>query len=242
METKGTELLQPSRSQATYIVPGALDLLQIIPELEKNLAAFLGSSMRPSPAKVLADFAFLPPLQQEGALRVLQSQNEFVKEAIRKGLHAFNEHALVRMAMRKLNLFSDENILEQVDQTDVVEIIDSNQIQMYRSFSCFALCNYSIAELVTYPWYELYDRPSWVTDKLFELGTPVLKGDRPYQDLEENVPPYLIRETRTDEQSAFMVQEKFYARMMSSHTREPYLLSVKRIKEVEAPTSSLNFL
>lgn len=235
------------RAPERLSVPGIIDptvngLTKVIPPLETALSSFLRKPLRRSAAKTIADFALLPETHKQSALKALQLQLQFVNEAIDEGVDAFNEFSMVRMAMRKLNLFSDENILEKMDSSDVVEIIDMNMIQVYRSYSCFGLYNYSIAELVTYPWYELYERPSWVTDKIMELSMPVFQGERSFRELPDLMPPYVLKETRTEERAAFLMQEKFYARMISSLTREPYLLSVKKVTPIEAPAKGLNFL
>lgn len=218
-------------------------LVTLLPELEARLSVFLKKNMKPSPAKVLAEFGLLPAEHQDGAVKGLEEQLAFVKEATRFGLDAYNEKSLVRMAMGKLSLFGDENAVDKILQTDVVEIFDADYIQVYRSYSCFALCNYSIAELVTYPWYELYERPSWVTERLLHYCDSIVKGSETYVDWEElAIPTYTLKETLTEERASFEVREKFAARMISSLSRKPYLLTVKRITPVEALSSKLAFL
>jgi len=217
--------------------------MDLIPRLERALERFLGKNLRPSPARALGDFGLLPEAHQLQVVQVLRSQLSFVEAAVKAGLDAYNEVSLVRMAMRKLNLLADDNIVQKIQMTDVVEIFSSDHTQIYRSYSCFALCNYSIAELVAYPWYELYERPARVHDRLMELGLPVLNGEKSHQDLEDFVPPYLLKEKMTEERAAFRVQEKLYARMMCGLNRSPYLLSVKSIAPIESgPSSGLAFL
>ncbi len=230
---ESTEPLKNEPLLAGISDPEVKRLAALIPRFEQALFSLLGRNTAPSPAQTLVDFAHLPLRNKQQVINIIQSQLEFVNEAVTNSVPAFDEFSMVRMAMRKLNLLSDDNVLEKVDPTDVVEIIDSNMIQVYRSYSCFGLCNYSISELVTYPWYELYERPSWVTERLMKLGMPVMRGQRSFQDLENTVPAYVLKESRTTERAAFLVQEKFYARMISSLTRESYLLSVKKIKPLE---------
>ncbi|MGZ3711396.1 MAG: hypothetical protein ACXVBE_06550, partial [Bdellovibrionota bacterium] len=175
-------------------------------------------------------------------LRILRFQRELILEAIAGSTSAFNERVMLQMALDKLELSMDENLLGRVNQTDVVEILDPNQIQVYRSFSCFVLCNYSVAELVTYPWFMLYERPDWVHHKLVELGTPIYTDGPAFQSL-DNLQPYSLRETLTEEKAAFLLQEKFLARMISRLTGETYLLSVKQVSPLEASNqTNLSFL
>lgn len=223
--------------------PAQASLIQIIADLESALAIFLKRPIKPSSAKSLVPFFQLAESQQTQAINSLTIQLDFVREAITCGLDAYNEGSLVRLAMKKLSLFADENLVEKVEPTDIVEIFSPDQTQVYRSFSCFALCNYTIAELVTYPWYDLYERPSMVEDKILELALPVLHGESGFRTLTEVFPPYVLVERMTEEKSAFRVQEKFYARMISGLNRKPYLLSVKSIVPLETNQgTTLRFL
>lgn len=217
-------------------------LLTVLPDLERALEDFLGKPMKPSPAKALVQFGKLPLEHQEGAVKGLEGQLAFIQEAIRNGLTAYNEKSLVRMAMGKLNLFADENIVEKVGTTDVVEIFDSHHTQVYRSYSCFALCNYSIAELVSYPWYELYERPKWVEERLYSLSESIFAGRESHVDLEDKVPKYVLKETMTAEKAAFEMQDKFLSRMVSGINRETYMLSVKLVTPIETKAGNLSFL
>jgi hypothetical protein len=159
------------------------------------------------------------------------------------GLDAYSEKRLVRLAVDKLKIDADQNILDTVEHTDVVEIINSDHTQVYRSFSCFALCNYTIAELVTYHWYELYERPSWVQERLYNLCEQVLRTEGCYVDLEPLIPAYTLRETMTPERASFKMSEKFYSRMNSSLNQNPYLISVKKIEPLEEmDLSSVSFI
>jgi hypothetical protein len=237
MENQQELVLKNSRpviqSEAPRLFSHQQELTLMLPHFEKLLAKFLGKPVRTSPEKALNDFSLLPEIHQTQAIRVLKIQQELLQQAVASGLDAYNELGMLRMAMDKLGLLVDDNLLDRVDQTDVIEILDPNQIQVYRSFSCFAFCNYSLAELVTYPWFMLYERPAWVQHKLVEVGTPIYMDGPGFQSL-ESWEPYTLRETLTEEKAAFLMQEKFLARMISRLTRETYLLSVKRVSELEA--------
>lgn len=218
------------------------ELRLTLPQLEKLLEKFFGRPVRPSPEKALKDFGALPEIHQQQALSILRFQQEILEEAIACNVDNYDERSLLRMAMSKLRLIMDDNLLEQVEQSDVVEILDPNQIQVYRSFSCFALSNYSLAELVTYPWFMLYDRPAWVEHKLVELGSPIYQDGPGFQSL-GSLPAYSLREKLTEEKATFLLQEKFLARMISQVTHETYLLSVKQVSNVESPSQdNLSFL
>lgn len=208
---------------------GQSELMVIIPELENALELFLGKPVKPSPARAVGEFGLLPEARQTQVNQGLKLQLDFIREATRLGLDAYNEVSLVRLAMKKLGMMADENTIEKVDPSDVVEIVAADHTQVYRSYSCFALCNYSVAELVTFPWYELYERPAWVESRILELCQPVFEGKVSYISLEGKIPPYILKETQTDECEAFEVTEKAYSLVVSHLSRSRYVLSTKKI-------------
>ncbi len=212
---------------------------RLVQELEIALELFLGKSIPSTPARAVAAFGNLPVLHREQILRGLEGQLELLYEIMASGIDSCNEQALVHLAVNKLGLLVDNEFLDGILQTDIVEIYDSEQVQVYRSFSCFALCNYSIGELVTYPWYELYERPSWVQERILELSAPVFLGKRRMQSVEGLLPCYVLKETLTESREAFEVEEKFYARMVSGLSHQPYLLAVKKIRPL-GPVSADN--
>lgn len=208
-------------------------LVDLIPQHDRVLSDFIGQEVRPSPQKAIDAFRELREAHQIGVVHGLGSNIAFMQAAIANGLKSNEESGLVAMAMAKLSLQPNEMVVNQIYHDDIVEIFDSQQNQVYRSFSCFKLCNYSIAELVAYPWYELYERPSWVTSRIMELGSTVYSGENPFMNLSDKFGTYSIKETLTPEKAIFMVQERFYARLLSTATSEPHVLSVKRIIPVE---------
>lgn len=160
----------------------------------------------------------------------LEAQIQFLEMALQEEVDGCDERQMLNLAMKKLGLMSLHSATNLVESTDVVEILDENFCQVYRSFSCFALSNYSISELVSIPWYELYDRPSRVEEKLHWVGGKFLSGSDNYIDLTGEIPSYVLREKLSEEKASFLVQERFVVRLKSSLNGKNYFLTVKKIQ------------
>jgi hypothetical protein len=211
---------------------------QALRNFESVAERFLGTSLaNPNPQSWMK-FASLSQDHQLGAIRGIESQAAFIQAAMEEGLDAFDELGMLDYAKRTFSLLGDSQYSNQIQKGDIVEIVDSDFIQIYRSYSCFSLCNYSLLELSSYPWWELYDRPSRVTEDLIAKSREIFEGRARILQFESEVAPYTIRELMTTEQEMYQVQERFAAKMLSAATGKTVMLSVKRITPVPAASNS----
>lgn len=209
--------------------------------VENTLEKFLGNSLPSTPEHAWFRFENLNSQHQQMALAGLRAQNAFVTEMMERGITSTDEASMLRFALSRLSLLSQEGLPYDVGPEHVVEIFDENHVQVYRSVSCFNLCNYSLLELSSYPWFELYERPPAFEQRFIEMGHKMAAGKLPYVDVSD-FPEYVIRETMTDGLEAFAIRDLFIANMRSTLNGRPYFLSIKKIRPLEEDSSALRFL
>lgn len=220
-----------SLSQNSNPVP-PLEIFVKIQKLESYLSKLLGNKIKKSSDTIFPNSA--APADLLAIEKGLDAQIHFLEMVIQEDVDARDEKQMLSLAMKKLGLLSLHSATNLVESTDVVEILDENFCQVYRSFSCFALSNYSLIELVSMPWFELYERPSTVEEKLHWVGGQFLSGSDTYMDLTSVISPYVLREKLSEEKASFLVHERFVVRLRSSLNGKNYFLTVKKIQ----PTSS----
>lgn len=232
------ELLHPSAkiTRAPLIEPLS-PVIETLDVLEGLLERFTGSPPRRPPNAAWERYLSLPVDAQKATLAGWRSQASFIKAAMDEGLDSFDESRMLRFALGRLFLLGDSSAADIVEADDVVEIYDSNFVQVYRSFSYFNLCNYSLLELSSYPWFELYERSSIISKQLIEISERILNERLPSTSLAE-VPLYTVKELMTDDQCVFTIREKRAFRLISSISGEAYILSTKQIKEVDSVQGS----
>ncbi len=218
-------------TQHSNSVP-TLGIFAKIQKLESYLSMLLGNKIKKSSEGIFPSSA--APADLLAIEKGLDAQIQFLEMVIQEDVDACDEKQMLSLAMKKLGLLSLHSATNLVESTDVVEILDENFCQVYRSFSCFALSNYSLIELVSMPWYELYERPSTVEEKLHWVGGQFLSGNDTYMDLTSVISPYVLREKLSEEKASFLVSERFVVRLRSSLNGKNYFLTVKKIQ----PTSS----
>lgn len=185
-------------------------------------------------------FLSLAPESRSMIVQAWKKQAAFIEGALEQGLDAYDELGMFRYAMRHLGMLGDSELFSRVEPDDVIEILGPDYVQVYRSFTYFSLCNYSLLELSAYPFYELYDRSSVIIKKLFEHGEMIRQGKTSYVDLRD-LPEYTIREVMLEAGGVFQMREKCLARAVNAATGATYLVSIKKVKEV-APPRSLTFI
>lgn len=207
-------------------------MAQVTSVMEELLRSFAGQKIVECPASGWKQFRALPAASQHTAIAAIRGQIDFIRGAVSDGLQVKNEVEMLRYAMRTLSLRAEGDIFAEIEDGDVIEVVDEDFFQVYRSYSCFSLCNYSLTQLTAYPWFELYERSALVTKRLIQITQDILRGAVTYQSL-AGFPEYQIRELLTDQLTTFTIREKFAAKLTSSLTGAPYLLSVKKIRESE---------
>ncbi len=222
----------PARSY----VQEAVEYAQAVQRLEGLLEKFLGKRPKAAPDKAWEAFLSLPLPKKEEILRGWNAQSDFLQAAIGEGIRCGEETRMLQLAMSTLNLMGNSDLFELVEDSDVMEIIGPDMVQTYRSFGYFALCNYSLVELAAYPFFELYDRPSWVMDQIMKHGLPVLEGKTNLALLDE-IPNYTIRELMTDSPCIYTMRERAYVRLVSSLNGKSYVLSLKKVTPLASPAS-----
>lgn len=217
-------------------------MAQAIARFNESLKKLTKIEAKAAPEKAWGAFRSLPRSTQWELVSMVESQASFMEGALEQNIDGCDEVAMLKYAVRRLSLDAEDEVLNEIRSGDVVEIFDQNHTQIYRSYSCFSLCNYSLLELAAYPWFDLYERSSLVAKNLIDISNAILSGAS-FIRL-NNFPEYSLREALTEERALFALQERFMALIKSAVNGQNYILSVKTVREVptENATNVVRFL
>lgn len=96
-------------------------------------------------------------------------------------------------AIRDLKLRPLSDLFSSISDNDVIEIYDANHVQIFRSFNFLQGVSYSLDELLTYEWWELYLRDHEVTSNMVETVTHMLRSDS-HQTIARPFPRHYLSE------------------------------------------------
>lgn len=237
----------------TSVSPGALlntafephsEVLATLLRLEGLLESLTRVKPTPATPRAWARFHQLPTATQAIVVSAWKDQCLFIEGAIQAGLDAYDEKGMFNYALSKLNLLGEAGLTNEIMNGDVIEIFNAELIQVYRSFSYFALCHYSLVELSAYPFYELYERASSVTKPLLDGAATIFSGQATRVNFD--IPEYTVRELMTEERRTYLIKEKLGVRVVSPVTGDYFMVSTKTVRElkndISAGPSNLHFI
>jgi len=142
-----------------------------------------------------------------------------------------DKHSLVWWAIRHLNLRPPSDFFQYLEKDDVVEIYDSECIQIFRSFSFFQLCIYPLDQLLTYEWPELYERDETITKSMIELAGNLINGN--IQGVHFcNTPTHSVVQRSGNVETRVANTHRFVAPLKLSGSSRNYFLNVFRTSQI----------
>jgi hypothetical protein len=126
---------------------------------------------------------------------------------------------LLEIALKALHFAVDPKFYSMIDREDILEVYDSNHVQVFRSFNFFRTCTYNLDDVLAHEWYELYERNEAITNGMLNSISNHLDGSLNISSF--STPTHLLRERFSHEQATFMVRMKKLATIFSGPERKP---------------------
>jgi hypothetical protein len=64
-----------------------------------------------------------------------------------------------------------DEIMDTIDKEVFIQVYDRNNMQLYRSLGCFRRCSFTVAQMTSRPWFDLWDRESFYFHALKNVGS-----------------------------------------------------------------------
>lgn len=139
-----------------------------------------------------------------------------------------------------------DDFLDRIQDGDLIEIYDINCTQIYRSWSLFNVCSYTLPELLVYSFDVLYERPSWILGRLMELVPQALSPALPIIDFQAaGVGEYTLRERLRGHSYTNAFRMKYCTGLLGLNSRQPEAFvstGAARLIETGATKSGLAFI
>lgn len=161
----------------------------------------------------------LPEHRQAEILASFQGYADLISSVVSSHPDSLNNEAdLFRGVAQKFRLVVDEDLYRilREEKDTLVEVYNQDFVQIYRSTRFMEMCNYTLLDLLTYEFYELFERSASLTDHLFRFAD-ILKrrGTLEGIDLSVDIPKHLMREKFSEERGVFQIE---FMRMYPTYT------------------------
>jgi hypothetical protein len=167
----------------------------------------LCSSLKPG-VRPYTSFDQILELGEEKAAKVLSAislQRKILEKAMLEEVGCLDKSAF-QIALEHLNLRTVDNVEKHFEDGDIIEIYDSNFVQLHHNFVFYYYCSYDVLTLATAPIFDIYSRPKDINEIIFEKTKDLLmngKSTRPF-----DIPIHYLKETQLNMPRVFRIQFK----------------------------------
>lgn len=174
--------------------------------------------------------------QKRSILRIIRDYNNLINPIIEEDPSVLdNEIDLLKAVVKDLRLIVDEGIWEKIEKDDIVEIYNCDVIQIYRSLSQMNLCGYTLLDVLTHEFYELYERSLPINEQMLEATRKVFEGPASGFSLSGMIPKHLMREIFSSNRGVFEIEFKYICPVYH-WPRNPYgFIVVQRARSYSGP-------
>lgn len=141
-------------------------------ELSSILSCF-GYNIAPYRTSDLWDFHRLDDVQQAEVSRSLNIYLQALKSEYASG--DFSNERFVLQFLYRTGILTSDGLSESIHNEKFIQIYNRDQLQIFRSLGCFERCSFTLEQLTTRPWFELWTRESLFYYALFGLAATALK-------------------------------------------------------------------
>lgn len=183
-----------------------LEEFKIVAQKVCTMLASEGVHRRPY-VEGLPHFQSLSLEKKQEIVKTLVFFKELCEEQIAEGYKLKDNFTFVWRAFRKLGYVPRADVFNFMSDDDLVEIYSKDNKQLYCNFKFFECCSYTLEELYSLEWWNLYERDPAMTSKIFNAASKVISGDVT-ESYVPQVEPHLLKEIRSEEKRVFMQQIK----------------------------------
>lgn len=160
----------------------ALDLAAV--ELLENLASISHAQGYPVKAytqKALSTLTTLPLEKKENLIKKLQSTINIATAGTEIENNPTGEYGERKHVEQALDMYGyelrDKDFWKTVRKDELVEMYNTDNIQIFRTFNFFTTSSYSLLDLLINEWYSLWERPTGTFDNMFKVVGSIFSGE-----------------------------------------------------------------
>ncbi|MDG0815880.1 hypothetical protein [Bdellovibrio svalbardensis] len=154
------------------IDPQLLNYRSDLEELSALLACF-GYNIVPYRDAELPDFQSLPSNQRTDVSKALNIYLQTLKSEYMSG--QFSGEKFVLQFLFRMGILPSEDLSGSIRNEKYIQIYSRDQLQIFRSLDCYERCSFTLEQLTTRPWFDLWSRDNLFYYALFGLASTALK-------------------------------------------------------------------
>jgi len=174
-------------------------------------------------------FPQMPPPMQQSVFANLHRYVAVAEATLGDGSSLNDERQFLWQMFRQMGVHPSSDLMTRIARTEdeVVEIYDANFVQVFRNLRFFKQCSYSLDELLSLPFWQLFSRESSVTESILSVATEFFSGKR-YETHQWHLGRHTIEEISAPMRYLSVVEQQLVAPLYDSNGRLQALLNTIR--------------
>lgn len=192
------------------------------------------SRIRPHSPTGLQKFLSHPTQVREKILQACHQFLDFCDRAEKEGIELRkNNIQLTWLALRQFNLRPHSELFNHLTDEHIVEIYNENSIQVYRSFNLFQYLSYSVSDIFSHEWWELYTRDNTVFDQMLKMNDHLLDGSLTGV-VKTNYPDHWVEEIFSPEKLRATMRHDLFSPLTNPDKKNTAFISAFKITHSES--------
>lgn len=188
------------------------DRFLLLSEEYRDYAREAGVSLVPYRGRDLPLFSNLEEVRKAEILHALETTVNICRSTKAQGKPMTDSPSLLWNALKELGLRPPSDLFGRIPDGEVVEIYSSRNIQLFRSFTFFKYCSYTLEELYCRDWVSLFARDDQkIVDLILDFLFDVFTGQLDRTASLSHIPNHTVRETESENRFVLEVGMKWGA-------------------------------
>jgi hypothetical protein len=152
----------------------------------------------------------------QGLLDNLRARKDVVRAALEQDIGLDDNRGLFWLACRRFNFKPSSEMLEKIKDSDVLEIYTlHDKKQIFSNFRFWDLVSYPIDDILSYEFYELFERSAEVNEGILNLVVQVATTQKtlPYTTAE-----HLVKEIHSPKEYVFRIRHGYMGPLIDRHS------------------------
>jgi hypothetical protein len=205
-------------------------------ELSEKIVDFgLKSNVKIKPyvSESLPLFSPLPPEKKKMILDMLHTKVVMLEAAEREGVSFRSNKQVLWHVVKSLGLTPCSDLCDVVNDEDVIEIHWLTDIvQLYHSFSFYEKSSYTLEELCSLPWEELYDTDPQTFANIHKLVDNLITG-KYRSTYDPQIPSYVVKEKRSVFLFEVAIEYRLTSPLFDKSGTAVATVSIERLKVID---------
>lgn len=227
---------------ATERSSGTLDFISNVRTFENLLDKYRFALPKTRMASI-EFFESLALAERERIAKNFSSYAQLIVSAETEGVNLRSDNHLLKFSAKKLGIYFSDEVYNLTFESDIIEIYDLNFVQIYRNLALFDICGYSITDLLTHQFYELYERSEKVNEQLIEAATKVMTRNFDLSPLSmAHVQKHLMRERFSELKVTSEVQFKYLFPVYQWPQKLSGLMTIQTARPIPEVEEHISFI